>query len=107
MKFIYLKDEQSKKQGLQGVKSLASDTILVFENVNPGEYFHTYNCLFNIDIVPIDCNGLVLGIWNCNPGLPKVGPMPLGTNAVLESNGGWFKNRNITEGVNIYHKFIS
>lgn len=105
-KFIVLRSPEEKAQGLQGVKKLPANTFLIFENTEPGEFFHTYNCFINIDIAAVDGNGLILAIWSCEPGLPKIGPMPLGTQAVVETHGGWLRKNGINEGVNIYRKLI-
>lgn len=92
LKIVVLKTEEEKNQGLQHVRSLPADTIVVFKNVSPGEYFHTKNCYIVMDIIPVDRKGRALKCWTCAPGLDSVGPMPPGTTSVIEANGGWLRN---------------
>ena len=59
MRVFVLKTEAEKNQGLQGVRYMPPETFLVFLNIRPGEYFHTKNCLFPIDIISVDQRGRI------------------------------------------------
>jgi len=85
-------------QGLQCIKKLPRDTLALFKNISAGTYFHTRNCLFSIDIVPLSNTGEVLRMWTVNPNNNNIGPMPYFTSKVLEAPAGWFRNKNIKVG---------
>lgn len=85
-------------QGLQGAIHLPPKTLMLFPDITPGTYFHTKNCLFDMDIVPLSSSGEVLNIYTVKPNSLKIGPMPIATRKVLEAPAGWFKQRGIRVG---------
>jgi len=87
-----------KKQGLQQAAGLLRNSFLLFLDVSPGQVFHTKNCNFPIDIIALNRHNKILKHWTANPNLLNIGPMPLGTNKVLETNAGWCKTNSVTVG---------
>ena len=96
---ILIADSLCKRiQGLQGTKSLPENTLMLFHGIYPGIYFHTRNCLFDMDIVPISNSVEVLDIFTAKPESSQIGPMPYLTSKVLEAPAFWFKKNSIRPG---------
>lgn len=101
LKIILAKTACQIQQGLQGAKYLPSDTLLLFLNIFSGRYFHTQNCHFMIDIIALNNDGKILNRWLAKPGLKRVGPTPIGTTMVLETNTGWMDKNSLHLGDSI------
>ena len=86
------------KQGLQALAALPKNTFMLFPRIKSGTYFHTLNCLFDMDIVALDALGKVLAVFSAKPGQKKIGPMPYGTDKVIEGPFNWFKSNGIVIG---------
>lgn len=96
---IFVADTPCKKiQGLQGITRLPQNSFMIFKNIPPGLLFHTRNCLFPLDIVPINKAGKVLNIYTVGIDVEEIGPMPVDTNKVLEAPAFWFKRNGIEIG---------
>jgi len=95
---IVAKTPCEKQQGLQGAKKLPRKTILFFMGIRPNIFFHTRNCQFPIDIIPLTSGGRVLSIWGAYPGANFIGPTPPGTFNVVEAPLGWAEKNKIKVG---------
>jgi uncharacterized membrane protein (UPF0127 family) len=87
-----------KTQGMQHLTSFPPNTVMLFKHLPKGMYFHTRNCKFPLDIVPLSNLGEVIKIWTVFPGVSNIGPLPYLTSKVLEAPAGFFKERNIRAG---------
>ena len=97
-KVILAETPWQKAQGLQGIKSLPRNTVVLFTNIPADHYFHTINCHFPIDIVSIDAYGKVLSIWSVPTNRVQVGPTPPKTAHVLEAPAGWSRSKGVGIG---------
>jgi len=97
---IIAQTECQKFQGLQWEPTpLPKNTVIMFNNITSGIYFHTVNCKFSIDIVALDRDGKVLSTWkNVPPNQNQVGPMPLRIKRVVEATAGWIDSKQIKVG---------
>lgn len=85
------------KQGMQWTKRIPTNTLMLFPDMKPGVMFHTNNCI-PLDIVPLDRQGQILGIWTVDGGRKGIGPAPKRTSQILEAPAGWFKKRGFRPG---------
>lgn len=92
---------KQKKTGLQFVNKLPPKTLVLFKDMPPGTYFHTVNCLFTIDIIALDSQNKILGVWTVIPNQKTIGPMPVGTKNVIETQGGWAELKKLKIGDNL------
>lgn len=95
---VIAKTSCQKQQGLQGIKAFNENTLILFLNMFGGGYFHTKNCFFPIDIISLDSSNKILNAWTAIPNLSAVGPMPFGTDKVLEAKAGWMTSQNLKIG---------
>lgn len=89
---------EQKRIGLQAVKRLPDKHLVLFKDIPSGQYFHTVNCLFPIDILSLSSEYRVLDIWSMKPNQKLIGPTPPKTVSVLEGPAGWAAKNNITVG---------
>lgn len=80
--------------GLLGMKQLAPETGLL---IKPSSGVHTFGMRFPIDIVSLDRNNRVLGVWE-NIGPWKIRGLSLRTRSVLELPSGRIKECLIEAG---------
>lgn len=87
------------RQGLQKVSphEFQSNDIMIFFNIPPGSYFHTQNCLFTLEITFMDKYNRIISSIIAKPGVSQIGPVPIGTNLVVESRAGWLKSQNLKD----------
>ena len=97
-KVIIAETACQKMQGLQGTKYLPKNTILLFLNIPPNQYFHMKNCSFPIEIICLDRRNNILSIWVAHPGQQAIGPTPSETTNVLEAGLGWSSRQNLNIG---------
>ena len=90
-RIIFFDTEEKRLEGLRGVSHLPWSTIAIFTKIFAGRFFNTIGCLIPLDIAAMSDSGEVLKCWTVPPGVPAIGPMPVGTTMVLEANAGWIK----------------
>lgn len=89
MKAVVFKTPEQKARGLQYLMYIEPETLYVFENVKPGDMFHSTNVTEPFDIAFIDDNGVVLELWvHMQPGIAWV-TAPPGTAMAIEVKGGY------------------
>lgn len=89
MKVVIFKTPEQKAKGLQHLIYVEPETLYVFENVTPGDQFHSRNVPEPFDIGFIDDDGVVLELWvHMQPPLARV-TAPPGTAMAIEVKGGY------------------
>lgn len=99
---IVASTSDQKRQGLQFVTNLPENRLLLFPNMPSGNYFHTVNCLFAMDIIPLNHQNQILDIWTVGTNMKLVGPTPKQTSAVIEAPAGWAKKQRLKIGDNLW-----
>lgn len=94
------------RQGLQFLPILPEGHFLRFKGFLGGQFFHTLNCKFNLDIIALDARGRILTIFTAEPNLRQVGPMPANTFYVLETNAGWCARNKVSVGQSLIHLLV-
>lgn len=97
-KIIIAKTPCQRQQGFQYVKKTPLNTFLLFYGIKPGIFFHTNNCYFPLDIIALDANSHILGIWTVNINKNSIGPMPPSTKNVIETRAGWVQQNKLKIG---------
>lgn len=97
-KLILAKTPCQRSQGLQFAATLPKNTLLFFRGIPPGVLFHTRNCQFPIDIIPVTNSGQVLATWYAFPETEAIGPTPHKTVNVIEAPLGWAIRNGIKPG---------
>jgi len=95
---IVAETPRQKKQGLQFTDRLPPNFLMLFPGINADSYFHTVNCAFPLDIIPLNSKNRVLDIWSAGVNMKSVGPTPRGTVAIVEAPLGWARSQNIQVG---------
>lgn len=98
---------EQKKQGLQFVDSLPPNHLALFTNMPAESYFHTVNCAFPMDIIPLNFNNKVLDIWSVGANMKLIGPTPPQTASVIEAPLGWAKRMNLKTGDNLTEALLA
>lgn len=98
---------EQKKQGLQFVDRLPSKHLALFKNISEGNYFHTINCAFPMDIIPLNSTNKVLDIWSVGTNMKLIGPTPPQTASVIEAPFGWAKRSKLQIGSNLVEALLA
>jgi uncharacterized membrane protein (UPF0127 family) len=86
---IFCSTGEEKALGLQGVVDIPNNTILAFEGVSQGDFFHMRNCAFPIDWLCVSNDGTILKKEALHPEDDVAGVAP-GTKYVIEAKLGTF-----------------
>jgi uncharacterized membrane protein (UPF0127 family) len=97
---------QQKTKGLQLVDHLPENHLVLFKDTEQGVYFHTINCLFPIDIIPLNSENIVLDIWSVGINMKLIGPTPKETAFVIEAPAGWAKSVGLKIGSNFLKALV-
>jgi uncharacterized membrane protein (UPF0127 family) len=98
---------EHKKQGLQFVDRLPVNHLVFFKNIPAGNYFHTINCAFPMDIISLNSDNKVLNIWSARTNMKLIGPTPPQTTSVVEAPLGWAKQLGLQIGSNLMEALLA
>jgi len=92
MRLKHLVSSLDKVQGLQNVRELPADDVLVFHNISDGDTFHNRNCMIPFDMAFLNNENEFIKVIQIYPDENLEVRVPGGTRTVLEANLNFFKN---------------
>ena len=98
---------EQKKQGLQFLARLPDKHLMLFQNTSSGVFFHTINCAFPMDILPLNSQNKVLDMWSVGTNMKLIGPTPQKTTSVIEGPFGWAKQNQLQIGSDLREALLS
>jgi len=89
---------ERKQKGLQFVEALPENHLLMFTDVAPGQYFHTVNCGFPLDIISLNKDLYIVDSWTVGTNIKLIGPTSNKTTSVIEVPAGWARRNKLIIG---------